>query len=195
MSKVGAIILAAGSGRRMGGGKLMLPVAGKPMVLHVADAIASAGLGAPIVALGHQAAEIAALFIDRPHIPLIVADCALGMAHSLRAAIAAVPPEWEAAFICLSDMPYISEVLLTAMTPQAAANVILVPRVNGQRGNPVVWGRTFFPALVALSGDSGGRQLLGQFPDAVRHFETDDTAILRDIDEPADLLSVSPARP
>ena len=41
-----AIVLAAGRGRRMGGAKHLIPVAGRPMLLHVTDALRAEVLGA-----------------------------------------------------------------------------------------------------------------------------------------------------
>ena len=189
--RVGAIILAAGQAQRMGCNKMLLPIVGKPMVLHIADAIAAAGLGAPIVAMGHEHTALAAVFADRPHIAVSVADYASGMGHSLAAAVAHVPPDWDAAFICLGDMPYISGNLLSAMAARADPHHILIPQIDGKNGNPVLWGRHFFADLIALRGDSGGRQLFAQHAAFVRHFETSDAAVLHDLDRPEDVIQIS----
>jgi len=186
--RVGAIILAAGRGQRMGRNKMLLPIDGKPMVLHIADAIAAAGLGAPVVAMGHEQTSLAAVFVGRPHIAVSVADYASGMGQSLASAVAHAPPDWDAAFICLGDMPYISAGLLRGMSARADPLHILIPQIDGQNGNPVLWGRHFFGDLVTLQGDMGGRQLFARHLGHIRYFETSDAAVLRDLDRPEDVF-------
>ncbi len=51
---VGAIVLAAGRSTRMGAAnKLLADLGGRPVVAHVVDAIAAAGLPPPVVVVGH----------------------------------------------------------------------------------------------------------------------------------------------
>ena len=54
------IVLAAGSGSRFGGGKLLATVAGRPVLQHVLDATAEAGVDEVVVVLGDDAATIEA---------------------------------------------------------------------------------------------------------------------------------------
>ena len=54
-SKVSAIVLAAGAGRRFGGAKLLATLDGRPILQHVLDTIAGADLGDVIVVLGADA--------------------------------------------------------------------------------------------------------------------------------------------
>ena len=63
---------------------------------------------------------------------------------------------------------------------------IVVPSHDGQLGNPVLWDRRYFPAMMALTGDSGARGLLRQHADAVTELGVDDT-VLRDFDTPESL--------
>ena len=63
---VGAIVLAAGRSTRMGAtNKLLADLDGKPVVAHVVDAIAAAGLPPPVVVVGHMAAEVGAVLGGR----------------------------------------------------------------------------------------------------------------------------------
>ncbi len=54
---------------------------------------------------------------------------------------------------------------------------------------PVLWGKAFFPELAAMTGDSGGRQLLDDHQAVQNLVPCDDPAILRDVDT-ADALAV-----
>ena len=69
-----AIILAAGSSSRMGGGrhKLLLPLEGRPVLAHVIDATL-ASLAHPIViVLGHQAEHVHTQLITYTAYPEII---------------------------------------------------------------------------------------------------------------------------
>ena len=61
---------------------------------------------------------------------------------------------------------------------------MVVPVIDGKRGNPVVWARRFFPELMALDGDVGARHLIGRYPEAVAEVALTDTAALVDVDTP-----------
>ena len=66
---------------------------------------------------------------------------------------------------------------------------MVVPTIDGKRGNPVVWSRRFFPELMALDGDVGARHLIGRYPEAVAEVPLTDTAALIDVDTPEALRS------
>jgi molybdenum cofactor cytidylyltransferase len=65
---------------------------------------------------------------------------------------------------------------------------IVVPRYQGQRGNPVGFAAKFTDDLLRLSGDQGARALFEKYPSDVEYIDTDDAGILIDIDTPEDLL-------
>ena len=177
---VGAILLAAGSARRMGQDKLLADLGGKPMILHAVEAIAAAGLAGPIAAVA-PGSTILALLQGRATL-VDVPDHALGMGHSLAAAIPAVPPDWTAVVVCLGDMPFVRSDTLRGLAHRASEAAILRPMFEGRPGNPLLWGRRYFNELGSLSGDQGGRALLDRY--SATPFDCDDPAILFDIDTP-----------
>ena len=184
---VGALILAAGRSSRMGDAHKLLEIwDGKPLVAHVADAIADAGLPPPLVVVGHRAAEVAAALGDRRVRIVIAADFADGLSASLRTGIAAVPADWQAVLVCLGDMPRVTAATLRQLA--AAPGEIIVPTFEARRGNPVRWPRAHFSALAGLSGDTGGRALLARLP--VIDVAVDDPGVLADVDTPADLAAL-----
>lgn len=185
---VGAIILAAGRSSRMGSEhKLLADWRGKPLIAHVADAIASAGLPPPVVVLGARADDVRAALGDRPAHYVTASDYAEGLSRSLRAGIAAVPATWSAAIICLADMPRITPALLQALA--TAPGDVAIPAWAGKRGNPVRWSRQHFARLTTLEGDVGGKAVLA---DAVllTEIEAADDGVLDDIDTPEALASL-----
>ena len=177
---VGAILLAAGSARRMGEDKLLAELGGKPMVMHAFDAIVAAGLDAPIVAVT-PGSSIRGVLGDQVRL-VEVADHASGMGHSLAAAIQQAPPNWSAAIICLGDMPFVRPATLAALAVRAKSNGAVRPRFEGRPGNPLLLGRACFGELAALTGDQGGRALLDRY--AVEWFDCDDPGVIFDVDTP-----------
>ncbi|MDB5687681.1 MAG: nucleotidyltransferase family protein [Rhizorhabdus sp.] len=153
---VGAIILAAGSARRMGEDKLLADLGGKPMIRYVVDAVAAAGLPMPLVAVPPGREGLVAA-LDGYARPIVVADHAEGMGRSLAAAVGAIPTDWRAVIICLGDMPFVGPALLAELASRGEEGSIVTPMFEGRRGNPVAWGCDYFADLAKLAGDRGGR--------------------------------------
>jgi molybdenum cofactor cytidylyltransferase len=184
--KIGAIILAAGLSTRMGENKMLMLFKGMPLLLHIVQACTDANFERPIISIGSQADEVEAILKDIAHQPTLVEDYQKGIGHSLRAAVKLIPADWEACFICLGDMPYIAAALLNELAISASKDRIVVPCFEGKSGNPVLWGRDFFPALQELEGDSGGRQLFGRFAKSIHKVSVEHNSILTDFDVPED---------
>jgi molybdenum cofactor cytidylyltransferase len=190
--KIAAIILAAGRSSRMGAHKLTLDLDGKPLLRHVVDKVKLAGFASITMVLGHRAAETRALFEGEPIHFVENPRFAEGLSTSLQCGIAALGPEADGAMIFLGDMPDVEpalvEKMLAAFDP-VNMRAIVTPMREGRRGHPVLWGKSFFPALLEkTAGDSGARHLLGEFADWVVEIEAGDDGVLTDLDTPEDLL-------
>jgi molybdenum cofactor cytidylyltransferase len=184
--RIAAIILAAGFSRRAGPeNKLLAPLAGTTMIAQVTDTILASIANPVVVVTGHEEQKIKASLTGRDVSFVFAPDHADGMAASLRAGIAALSGSIGAALICLGDMPLLDTAtlnrIITAYDP-AEGREIIIPVVNGQRGNPVLWGAKFFPELLDLAGDVGARQILHKHMESIYEIETDSDAILRDFD-------------
>jgi molybdenum cofactor cytidylyltransferase len=59
---------------------------------------------------------------------------------------------------------------------------IIVPVHAGKRGNPVLWPRAFFPAMLALDGDAGAKRLLAANAGCVGEVDLGTDAIFLDVD-------------
>jgi molybdenum cofactor cytidylyltransferase len=192
--RVGAIVLAAGRSTRMGGpNKLLAEIGGKPLVRFVAEQALASRATPVVVVTGHERAKVeaalAGLRVRFAHNP----DYAAGLSTSLKAGLAALPGEVDGAIVCLGDMPQVTAALidrmLEAFDPERGA-LVVVPTIDGKRGNPVVWSRRFFPDLMALEGDVGARHLIATYADAVTEVPLEDSAALTDVDTPDALLAV-----
>ena len=192
--RIGAVLLAAGQSRRMGGpNKLLAKLDGVPMVARVAQRLL-ASRARPIVAvLGNQGdavdTALGKLPVERVRNP----EFADGLSTSLKHGIAALPPDLDGTLVCLGDMPLISgrhlDRLIAAFNP-LEGRAIVVPTRRGKRGNPVLWSKKFFPEMAALAGDVGAKHLIGEHAEVVAEVEMDDDAILVDIDTPEALAAL-----
>jgi molybdenum cofactor cytidylyltransferase len=190
--KIAAVVLAAGQSRRMGANKLVLTLEGKPVVRHVLDAIASSRIATAFVVLGHEAEQVRAALAQAGARFIINGDFDGGLSTSLKAGLAALPPDVDGAMIFLSDMPDIDPALIDRMIDAfdpGRMQAIVVPKRKGRRGHPVLWGRGFFPLLLQeTQGDSGAKHLIGQYADWVAEIEADDDGVLVDLDTPEAFL-------
>jgi molybdenum cofactor cytidylyltransferase len=112
-------------------------------------------------------------------------DYAQGLSASLRAGLAALPPDAEGVMVCLGDIPLVSAAMLdrlmAAFDPEEG-RAIVQPTFRGKQGNPMLWAREFIPAMMAVSGDVGARHLAGLHADRLVEVEMPDDAVLRDFD-------------
>jgi molybdenum cofactor cytidylyltransferase len=183
---IAALVLAAGRSTRMGGpNKLVAEIGGKPLVRIAAEQALASRAKPVIVVTGHQRERVEAALAGLPVRLVHNPDFADGLATSVRAGIAAVPATADGALICLGDMPQVDAALINrliaAFAPEQGA-LAVIPTINGQRGNPVLWSRRFFPDLMAIEGDTGARQLIGRYGEAVIEVPVTGAAALTDID-------------
>jgi len=140
-----------------------------------------------IVVTGHQRERVEAALAGLPVTFVHNPSFADGLGTSLRAGVAALPVEGDGVVVCLGDMPQVDasliDRLMGAFDPDKGA-LVVVPTIDGQRGNPVIWSRRFFPDLMAVEGDVGARHLIGRYAEAVTEVALNGKAALTDIDTP-----------
>src|SRR6185312_14935726 len=159
---VAAIILAAGRSTRMvGPNKLLAELEGKKLVRIATEQALATKAREVIVVTGHQA-ELVEQALEGLNVKFVRnPDFAGGLASSVKAGISAVPANADGAIICLGDMPLIDarliDRLIEAFAPDRG-NLIVVPAVDGRRGNPVLWSRKFRSKATMLSLTSTRRR-------------------------------------
>lgn len=181
--KLDAILLAAGFGRRFGGGKLThsyadgllidgaIAVARRAPVRHLV-VVTGADPGVETAA---RSAGLATIF---------AADHALGLSASLKAGIAALPADCDGAFIFLGDMPAVPPDVLQPLASALAGGALAAQPIHqGQRGHPALIGKALFPRLMELTGDAGAGALLKSLGDQVALVEAG-PGVLFDVDHP-----------
>jgi molybdenum cofactor cytidylyltransferase len=192
--RIAAVVLAAGRSTRMGAiNKLIAEIGGKPLVRIAAEQALASRAAPVIVVTGHERAKVEAALDGLPVHFVHNPDYAEGLGTSLKAGITAVPKEADAAIVCLGDMPQVDSSLidnrLAAFDPERGA-LVVVPSIDGRRGNPVVWARRFFNDLMAITGDVGARHLIASYAEAVVEVPVKGEAALTDVDTPESLSAV-----
>lgn len=178
------LILAAGLGTRFGGRKLLAPIGGRPMLQHVLDLAADAGLRPVVVVLGNDADELETACTWRDELRVrnptpegeLSGSVALGMATLLRL-------KAERAAILMGDQPFLALDQLKVVL--SARGQVVVPRYNGKPGNPVILDRSVWPLARSLRGDRGFSQLFAAYGNLVTYVDVPGTN--PDIDTRADL--------
>jgi molybdenum cofactor cytidylyltransferase len=159
----------------------------------VVEAALASQTGPVVVVTGHDRAAVEAALIGC-HVTFIHnPDFADGLSTSLCRGLEALPVDVDGALVLLGDMPRVTarlaDRLVAAFDPSGAIEAV-VPVRDGRRGNPVLFGRSLFPELQALTGDVGGRGVLGRYGDRVAEVVVDDDAAFLDVDTPDALIAI-----
>ncbi len=186
--KVAAIILAAGASLRMGKPKLLLPWQGKPIIHYAVNAALDSGLDPVLVITGKYHKEICQALSGTP-VTIVENDNWLeGQSSSVRRGIEALPQDTLAVVFLLGDQPLIPASAISALVKHyleaKTRPLVLAPRIDGKRANPVLFDKAVFPDLKLLTGDAGARQIFAQYPPTF--IDMDEPDLLLDIDSPED---------
>lgn len=193
-----AVVLAAGASTRMAPHHKLLVQDrhGRPMIERTVANVLASSVRPIVVVTGSREADIRAALAGKPVIFVHAADHSSGLSASLRAGIRALPARTRAAVIVLGDMPLVPgrvlDRLVAAYAPVEGRSII-VPTYKGQAGNPILWDATFFPEILALTGDRGARDLLAQHAEQVAEVEVGQDGVLHDFDTAESLVTL-PAR-
>jgi molybdenum cofactor cytidylyltransferase len=192
--RIAAVVLAAGRSTRMGAvNKMLAEIGGKSLVRIAAEQALASRAKPVIVVTGHERERVETALAGLPVRFAHNAGFSDGLGTSLKSGIAAVPDDADGVIVCLGDMPQVDhqliDKLIAAFDPERSA-LIVVPSIDGRRGNPVVWSRRFFNDLMAIQGDIGARHLIGSYAEAVVEVPVAGDAALTDVDTPESLSAV-----
>jgi nicotine blue oxidoreductase len=179
-SRVAGLLLAAGEGSRLGTPKAMVEFEGERLVDRGVRLLEEGGCHPVVVVLGAATVQVrGAVTVRNP-------AWATGMGSSLRAGLAALPPEAEAVVIALVDQPLVRPEAVRALIASGAR--LAVATYGGRRRNPVLLSRHDFAEASALAvGDVGVRALMRARPELVTEVPCDGLGDPADIDTPQDL--------
>jgi nicotine blue oxidoreductase len=187
--QVSAILLAAGVGSRFGGGKLLAPYQGRPLIEAPLSNLADAPVAERLVVVGDDAErlrETCGLYgfkvVENPH-------WAKGQSTSVRLGLEALGPEARAAVVLLADQPLVGAGAVGRLVSAFETGArVAVATYGGEPRNPVLFAREVWPLLMAeLSGDEGARPFLRRHPELVTRVPCDGVGDPADVDTVEDL--------
>jgi CTP:molybdopterin cytidylyltransferase MocA len=185
--RVGALILAAGEGLRMGRPKALLLLEGRTFLELLLDRFRQAGVSPLLVVLGTGAREILDAVKLGGARAVINPAPDRGQLSSIQCGLDALrPQEVEALFLAPVDAPRVRVETLERILESLPGHSLVVPTFRGRRGHPSLFHASLFPALRAAPPEVGARAVVHATPDRLE-LETNDPAVLDDFDQPGDL--------
>ncbi|MEU0516243.1 nucleotidyltransferase family protein [Streptosporangium sp. NPDC006007] len=180
------LLLAAGSGSRLGRPKALVEFRGERLVDRGIRMLHDGGCHPVVVVLGAVTVQVrGAVAVRNPR-------WSSGMGSSLRIGLDALPGDVERVVIALVDQPFID--------PQAVERLIgagrdgasvAVASYGGRPRNPVLIAREHFAEVAELAvGDVGARPFLRAHPELITEVACDDVGDPIDIDTQADLSAL-----
>lgn len=189
--RIGAVLLAAGEGVRMGGvAKGLIRLQGVPLIKRQLIALSGAGVDEVVVVTGYARdaieAQVQSFPVTLAHNP----DFGRGQQSSVRVGLAALSGYFDAVFVVLADQPLIGAGDLTELIgafKKRPSGHMVVPVVNGQRGNPILLDETAREKVLASDTHLGCRHLMERQPELVFVHETGNNRFITDLDTLDDL--------
>jgi CTP:molybdopterin cytidylyltransferase MocA len=189
--RIGAVLLAAGEGRRMGGvPKALIRLQGVPLINRQLVALSGAGVDEVVVVTGF--AREAIEHEVRPFNVRLAHNerWQEGQPGSVHAGLAALEGPFDAVLVVLADQPLIGTgdvVELIGAFKKRPGGHLVVPVVDGQRGNPIVLDAEACALILAGDVNAACRQLIDRHPELVHVHETANPRFVTDLDTPEDL--------
>ncbi|MBN9462771.1 MAG: nucleotidyltransferase family protein [Burkholderiales bacterium] len=192
---IGAVLLAAGRSVRMGGpNKLLIPVAGEPMVRRALCVLQAVPLAPVVVVLGREPQAVRAALAGLPACTMCEVPEGADQQVSVDAGLRVLPEGLDAVLIMLSDQPLLDADdlrWLVARWRGLPAGSAAIPEFGGQRGNPVVVDGSMRAPILAAGPDTGCRGYLAANPQRVHRVTAPNDHFVVDIDTAEDLARLA----
>ena len=184
--KVGAVLLASGSGSRFGSNKLLHEVQGLPMICRAFAALPAGLFDRAAVVSSYP--EILTLAEKHGYLAIPNPGAAEGQSASLRLGLSQML-DMDGVLFSVCDQPWLGRKSVERLLEQfhAFPDQICALGWQGKRGSPVVFPADAFHDLLELTGDQGGRKIIQANACRLHLVEADCPDELQDVDTPLDL--------
>jgi molybdenum cofactor cytidylyltransferase len=185
-----AIVLAAGPSTRFGSPKQLVRLGGRPLLHTVVTRAAEVTGNALIVVLGAGSDQLAPLLKHSPGTLVINREWREGLASSIRAGVARLPPSCTGVLLVLADQAGVTaeDLRRLAGTWRKQPLRMAAALYAGTVGAPAIFPRSLFSELASLRGDAGARAVLRRGADTLVRVPMPSAAL--DVDTPEDLLAI-----
>ena len=189
--KIGCVIMASGMARRFGSNKLLHDFHGEPMMVRILRSTAETDILHRLVVTRHREVEE---ICKQEQVPCLLHDLPkrsdtvrLGVENLLKA-----DPELEGIMFAASDQPCLTAASIQNLCDAFARNPDFIYRLcwGDTMGNPVIFPRSTFDALLNLPEGKGGGAIIKAHPELVRTVSALDEKELIDCDTPEVLQSL-----
>ena len=189
---IGAVLLAAGSGSRMGHRpKSLLELGGVPLIGQQLIALSGAGVDEVIVVLGHYADQIEETIKEFPVKLVRNPDPDAGQVSSLRLGLQSLSIKLDAVLIALADQPLINsqdiKELIGAYKKRPQNTHVVQPTVDGLPGNPVMFSNEVREQILLGDTHMGCRQWQSANPSQVHPWTSTNSHYRTDVDTLEDI--------
>lgn len=193
---IGAVLLAAGSGSRMGHRpKSLLELDGVPLICRQLIALSGAGVDEVVVVLGHYADRIEEAVKEFPVTLLRNSNPDAGQVSSLRLGLQALSSKLDAVLIALADQPLISSQdisdLISAYKKRPQDTLVVQPSVEGLPGNPVIFSNEVRQQILLGDASVGCRQWQSANPSQVHPWVSSNNNYRTDVDTLEDIAALA----
>ena len=189
--KIGCVIMASGMARRFGSNKLLHDFHGEPMMVRILRSTAETTMQHRLVVTRHPEVEA---ICQTEGVPCLLHDLPkrsdtvrLGVEKLLSA-----EPGLEGIMFAASDQPCLTAASIQNLCDAFAENPEYIYRLcwNDTMGNPVLFPKSTFDALLTLPEGKGGGAVVKAHPKLVRTVSAQDERELIDCDTPEILQSL-----
>ncbi len=158
MTDIAAIILAAGQGTRMKSDlhKVLHPIAGRPMLMHLLDSFAALSPAATVVVAGNKREQLEAALAPLG-VTTVVQEPQLGTAHAALQAKAALAGFDGFVLVCFGDCPFLKGETVKRLC--AALDGAMVAVLGFRPADTAAYGRI-------IAGDDGSVSKMVEHKDA-----------------------------
>jgi len=190
--RVGAVLLAAGEGSRMGSvPKSLLALDGVPLIQRHLIAMREAELNDIVIVTGYHHEAIEAAIIDTTVRVVRNPAPQRGQQSSVRLGVSALGAGCDLVMVVLADQPLIGvadlKELIAAFMQRPQGAGVLYPVVRGQRGNPVVFSGEVITNMLGSGSDADFRRFIDEHPAVVYRYSTDNEHFIIDLDTTEDI--------
>jgi molybdenum cofactor cytidylyltransferase len=165
---IAGLLLASGASRRFGSDKVLAPLDGRPLIRWSTESLAGA-VDTTFVVVREISDALRTALAGTSIEWVVNGEADTGMASSIRAGVAALPPNAEAVIVALADQPLLDPNvtrLLVERWRRGGARAV-APQYADGRGHPVLFDASLYSMLSTLDGDRGARIVLDELGDAL----------------------------
>jgi len=191
---ISSILLAAGQSSRMNGeNKLTKEINGIPLIKYAVKNILGSTVDELIIVVGHEKEILEKTIEGNKKIKFVYnSNFTSGVASSIKIGLENISKKSEAFFICLGDMPNVSQNIYNKLIKSRNnynkkfstkyKKEIIIPTFEEQYGNPILFSKYMKEKIMQVKGDTGAKEIIQLNKDKILNIPFSQDGILLDFD-------------